>query len=364
MLGDLFGSLELVECALGVSRLPASEVEVAELVERYGEIAGGLCVLGIGVGELLGDLFGSLELVECALGVSRLPASEVEVAEVTERERVQPCCLGVVRVLVPRAFRASSERAKQAFRAVELAGGHLGPSNDASGQAQLVTLRALLQELQGRVAEGTQHPQEAAIVLPRGFELSLDIVHVSHARVDAVLGLRRGEPAPQVGGDQAMDACEPRPRAALRGCLGGDEQAHADEAAERFVPRGRVAAAWRGQEVRVRPAHEIAEPVDHEGIGRQQRGEVECLARRGRQPREARVEDHAHLRFAVADALLGRGVGGKAVARGQALGAQACEVVRRRDGGVRLEVGGNQLDGQRESAQLAHDLAGGGLVRG
>jgi hypothetical protein len=104
-------------------------------------LAGGLCVLGIGVGELLGDVPGSLELVECALGVSRLPASEVEVAEVTERERVQSCCLGVVRVLVPRAFRASSERAKQAFRAVELAGGHLGLSNDASGIQWPATLK-------------------------------------------------------------------------------------------------------------------------------------------------------------------------------------------------------------------------------
>ncbi len=58
------------------------------------------------------------------------------------------------------------------------------------------------------------------------------------------------------------------------------------------------------------------------------------------------------------------GVGGQGVHAGEALGAQAGEVVGGADVRVQAEVNGDALDGEGEAAQLAGDLARGGGVRG
>ena len=88
---QVFAGLErglvVAQRPFGIARLAALQVEVAELVLRDRQVARGLGAVGIARVQVFGDLQRGLVVAQRPLGIARLAALPVEVAEPVLRNR-------------------------------------------------------------------------------------------------------------------------------------------------------------------------------------------------------------------------------------------------------------------------------------
>ncbi len=340
---------------LRVPGLASTRQKVAQSVQAQRHVPRRLRRLRVGHQQPFADLQTALVMAQRRLRVPGLASTRQKVRQLAQAHRHVPRRLRRLRAGHEISLSGFVADAKKSFRDFEPAEGGLNSANNAGDVAKGGVLLAI-----APVAHG---------VLQRG-----DLPDMLLRRVLNVV--LQGEGKLFDGGAQAAEhllpsLCHPlphmRPNHAVQASdfdvVSGREQAQAFEPAAQGLPGVIVAWPFR-QGVGVFLFHQRPQPRPRDAVGREQRGVVQRGAFGGSEAGKRLVEHEAELLFAVQHLRGHVGVGGQRVHAGQALGPESREVIGGADVRVQPQVDGHALDGQREAAQFAGNLARGGGIRG
>ena len=147
------------------------------------------------------------------------------------------------------------------------------------------------------------------------------------------------------------------------GMVAGGEQAQSLQS----PPHGHPRIGFVGSEpsqLRMTVSDERLEPQPRHAVGRQQGGKLQRGAGGGVEQGERGFKDDGELFLLVEHLLPHVGMAAQLVHTRQSFGPQAGQISGRRDLGVEAEIDGDLLDGEREAAEFADNLARGGFLGG